>query len=101
MLGFVFLGIVSGGVAFILFRFVQQHLLLGERILSGDASLLDEKGFNIDHVTQAPLGTQFFPPGTKLILSGQAAIDLQNNLQREKMDDVTSGPIEDEAQTTQ
>mgnify|MGYP001183102019 FL=1 len=101
MLGFVILGIVSSGVAFILFRFVQRHLLLGERILNGDASLLDEKGFHVDHVTQAPLGTQFFPPGTKLILSGQAAIDLQNNLQREMMNGVPSSAVEDEAQTTQ
>ena len=92
---------MSGGVAFILFRFVQQHLLLDERIMSGDPTLLHEKGFNVEHVTQAPLGTQFFPPGTKLILSGQAAIDLQNHLQQEVTEQTASGAVENEAEATQ
>ena len=100
MFGYVILGVVAGGVLLILFRFIQQHARLDERIRSGDAALLNDKGFTIDHVTQAPLGTQFFPPGTKLILSGQAAIDLQNNLLKEEMEGEASGAVKDEAKTT-
>jgi len=101
MHGYIVLGIVTAGVAGVLFRFILQHLRLDERILKGDAKLLDEKGVNVEHVTQAPAGTQFFPPGTKLILSGQAAVDLQNNLRKEVIDRVPSGTIEDETKAAQ
>jgi len=93
--------IVSGGVAVILFRIFQLYFRLDERIREGDATLLDEKGLSIEHVTQAPMGTQFFPPGTQIILSGQAAIDLQNNLRQEIIDSAASTTSKDEAKTAQ
>jgi len=72
------------GVIVLIYRLIYQRVFLDKRIQLGDQKLLDENDFEIEKVTQAPIGSQLFPSGTQIILKGEAAIEFQKQLSREE-----------------